>query len=680
MLRVNHWLILVLLALLAGCDDPAPETRLVFPPVSGTYSGDTLRFRGEVSFNAASRIEVSVRGEDIAPVSVSLNDTDNTFEADVELGGANVLDLTLTTENLRSNNTGVLPVRIDRNAFGVRSTAIVAWPDPDNGLQLVTTDVRLQALISVDSETGQRQILSSEERGLGPVFRQPTALNFQGGMLYLLDEALGVLRIDPLTGDRVLVSGVSVGEGVAFVAPRAMAIRDTEIVVADIGLDALIRVDLSTGDRQQVFAGRVDDDPIILSPKDIAFSSSQALLIADDSWRAIFSIDLVQGTVAVIANFEVGEGVSLALPRALLVANNDDLLVLDGGRDALLNVNPFTGDREIVSNNELSVGPGFDVPVDAALAGDQVFVTDNGARAIFSINLQTGARALISEVRQGQGLRLQAPFDVVVSGEDYILTDKAADALVEIDGGSGDRRILLDSSQALPFPGPDYANIDGNRLLFSYSRFDAPGLVLYHMTEDRAETLAAPGVGAGPLLILPTEPVYRRQTNEYLVFDAFEQHLLTINEQTLERRVLFDDQGESDLAFRNVAATTTNSGGDLWYLLDSVSSRVLSLDIDTGVRDLLFQAQAGRTLVEIEFDGERLLLLDQSSAAILALDITDRVITEISGASRGRGPAFERPLQMSVNSADQLAIVVDGALDAVFMVDLTSGERVIISH
>jgi len=55
-------LVLVLAVMLAGCDEPAPETRLIFPPTAGFYEGDAITLRGQVRFNAADRVAITVEG------------------------------------------------------------------------------------------------------------------------------------------------------------------------------------------------------------------------------------------------------------------------------------------------------------------------------------------------------------------------------------------------------------------------------------------------------------------------------------------------------------------------------------------------------------------------------------------------------------------------------------------
>jgi hypothetical protein len=79
------------------------------------------------------------------------------------------------------------------------------------------------------------------------------------GVIYLMDYAGTIVSVDPVTGDRTLVSGTFRGTGPALVAPVSMTSDAPDsVVVADRdhvpaspgkGRGALVRVDLATGDR-----------------------------------------------------------------------------------------------------------------------------------------------------------------------------------------------------------------------------------------------------------------------------------------------------------------------------------------------------------------------------------------------------------------------------------------------
>jgi streptogramin lyase len=74
------------------------------------------------------------------------------------------------------------------------------------------------------------------------------------GHLVVTDVGLNVvLRVDPDTGDRSIVSDTTTGRGAPFASPVRIAMEaDGHLVVVDSGLQAVIRVDPTSGDRTLV--------------------------------------------------------------------------------------------------------------------------------------------------------------------------------------------------------------------------------------------------------------------------------------------------------------------------------------------------------------------------------------------------------------------------------------------
>ena len=79
------------------------------------------------------------------------------------------------------------------------------------------------------------------------------------GSLVVVDSGLdAVVRVDPETGDRTIISrGIDpngvydmVGIGISFSLPRGIAVEENgSLVVVDSGEDTVVRVDPETGDR-----------------------------------------------------------------------------------------------------------------------------------------------------------------------------------------------------------------------------------------------------------------------------------------------------------------------------------------------------------------------------------------------------------------------------------------------
>ena len=88
--------------------------------------------------------------------------------------------------------------------------------------------------------------------GSGPDFGDPSDIAVEAsGDLVVVDRDLdAVVRVDPVTGDRTIVSDAGTGAGPAFVSPGSIAVEASgDLVVTDPALRAVVRVDPVTGDR-----------------------------------------------------------------------------------------------------------------------------------------------------------------------------------------------------------------------------------------------------------------------------------------------------------------------------------------------------------------------------------------------------------------------------------------------
>ena len=78
------------------------------------------------------------------------------------------------------------------------------------------------------------------------------ALDSANGRLVVVDNALdAVMLVDIATGNRAILSDATAGTGDAFVAPKdsALDLANNRVFVLDSVLDAVVAVDLTTGNR-----------------------------------------------------------------------------------------------------------------------------------------------------------------------------------------------------------------------------------------------------------------------------------------------------------------------------------------------------------------------------------------------------------------------------------------------
>ena len=238
---------------------------------------------------------------------------------------------------------------------------------------LVVVDSGLDAVVRVDPTTGDRTIISmiidpddpdDMGMGMGPVWELPRGIAVEeNGSLVVVDSVLDtVVRVDPETGDRTIISDNEMGIVPAFVNPSGIAVEENgSLVVVDYGLDAVVRVHPETGDRTIISNRRMGmgSGPDFLNPFGIAVEENGSLVVVDTSLKAVVRVHPTTGdreiiskridTVTKIDMNMVGSGPAFQSPSGIAVEPDGSLVVVDSGLDAVVRVDPETGDRTIIS-------------------------------------------------------------------------------------------------------------------------------------------------------------------------------------------------------------------------------------------------------------------------------------------------------------------------------------------
>jgi hypothetical protein len=115
-------------------------------------------------------------------------------------------------------------------------------------------------ILRIDPATGNRTLLTGAARGSGPAFAPfGVYVTIAGGVIYAVDPTGEVMSVDAVTGDRTLVSGATRGTGSMLVDPvsiapgpaGAVAVLDQNSAGGP-GASSLVQVDLASGDRSVV--------------------------------------------------------------------------------------------------------------------------------------------------------------------------------------------------------------------------------------------------------------------------------------------------------------------------------------------------------------------------------------------------------------------------------------------
>ena len=339
-------------------------------------------------------------------------------------------------------------VQVDGSLIVVESFSVLT---EKFGVQIES--LKLFAVIHVDPATGDRTVISGCREwtqelqctsmvGTGPNIR--LALDVvvgADGALMVVSAAQMVVRVDPVTGDRSILSGCSdpecsglVGQGpnFDFITGSIDVQGDGSLVVS--GLNEIYRVNPTTGDRTvisgcrrnakefELCADHVGTGPEFLFLGTIASLSDGSLVATDSARGSIVRVTLPSGNRTVITTAEIGKGPSLQqenddIPPIGVAVQSDHSLVtvMTGPSEAvfvndrielslsgLVKVDPTTGDRTLLSGcgrncdrrSQIGSGPDLLFPRTTLVEADgSVLVA--GFVNVLRINLSTGERSVV---------------------------------------------------------------------------------------------------------------------------------------------------------------------------------------------------------------------------------------------------------------------------------------------
>jgi streptogramin lyase len=259
---------------------------------------------------------------------------------------------------LVSNQIGGVPRQIAR--------------DSDNTFLLTLSGVDFPVILRVDPASGQLLIVSSGGSRLdrnvpiigdGPPFFGPVGLIREpSGQLIVSNQEISVLyRVDPVTGDRTILSGPSQGEGPAFLGPTKQLAREADgtlLVVVGAsspgGDGAIFRVNPVTGDRSILSSADVGEGPTLGEPEGIVLDDGGSLFVSDSAQATILQIDPSSGDRTIISGPFTGEGEVPNFPAGLTFDTLVRLLVTD--RSIIYSIDLTTGDRTVIAAPQVGGG------------------------------------------------------------------------------------------------------------------------------------------------------------------------------------------------------------------------------------------------------------------------------------------------------------------------------------
>ncbi|PON19419.1 hypothetical protein C2W62_02910 [Candidatus Entotheonella serta] len=298
---------------------------------------------------------------------------------------------------------------------------------------MVVTGGDFGILIRVEPQNGDRTRVSSS-----PVFARPMSIVVAAdGTLMEAAYFLGaVVQIDPVTGDRTIISGCTlrdadlvcigelIGEGPPFSTPTSLVEVEGRLLVLDIVHDAVIEVDVTTGNRT-IVSGCTSVQQITCTdeligagapftkPTDMTVHPNSRLIVTDTFPSAVIEVDPLSGDRTIISGGQVDRGNGPRFrsgddgPRAVAVESDGNLVVVD--RSRVIRFDPGTGHRSVVTGctefesarcigDFIGTGPRFASPQGLTVEADgSLIVVDSRLEAVFRVDPNGGNRTIVSK-------------------------------------------------------------------------------------------------------------------------------------------------------------------------------------------------------------------------------------------------------------------------------------------
>ncbi len=548
---------------------------------------------------------------------------------------------------------------------------------------LVVLDHRERAVFVVDADSGERVILSGgeggNEVGAGPAFSSqafhmagagpefcPASLADRFANCALVMENFGLVKVvDLATGERVPVLQNAVVDSPNFVRIHTLVVDDNStcatvlpdsnqcLIAVDPRLNAVLAVDLDTGERAVLSGSARGNGPELNSPKALVLldashctsvlpSATRCAFVTNESERNVFAIDLTSGDRALLSSADRGVGPNFSFIDELIFDPvNQRVLAIDEDRDSPIVIDSVTGDRSFALDHQIGSGPELkdtsglsplnNAQCETILGSTGIpcaFIIDESTPQLLAINLATGDRIVISDDQRGEGPSFRRVLTAIV------------------DEGNSCASLLLGVSHCALM-------MDTDDRLFVVDLENGDRAVLSETLEDTQLR-----VGRSAAIAEDCSAIVAGATRCVLIVSRNNGGLFAIDLTTGSRSVISDSTRGDGTNFDFLAGILVDENNHCADVLPEAN--VCALGIDT---------------------------FSDPDASVIAVDLETGDRAAFSADSRGEGPSLNLPLGISAAdeafcqthlSSDACILVLDEIIGALFAIDLATGDRTII--
>lgn len=673
---------------IAVLDSPAPGIDITFPFTHARYSDPIISVSGRIDHPQPENVVVSAR---VGADSVNGEVTDDAFSIkDIAIAGSEQFTLTVTASH-PGGDTTVQTITLSREPELTDVPRMVL--DAARG-RIVMVDRYTASVVATPLDGSARVIVSGKYVGTGPALVAPVALTLdtQSDALFVVDDELGALfRVDLATGDRTLISARTRGTGPSLGTPTEMdfdSIRG-RVIVSDEN-QGVLAIDPISGDRRLV-SSAASPGPQIYFHRGIGFDAVRDRYLVHDS-ASLFAVNPVTGARTMLSDWLADPSYG-RLFRGMSIASEAGAVFLgEEMSDGVLRIDLSSGLRQQVTSSGLPApwsfpvvgsGPPLQYSNDVVFdpAQGRLFVMEGEYADPLMEIAANGDRSVIRNAALGAGVNFRSPSGIEydVTRHTLLVADYVADTVVEIDVASGNRTLIHGPAGGRGSINDDPLDVASHPGTGLFYVVDFQTRSLYSVDSNTAVrvTIADPSTGTGPPLSRPERIEIDAEGNVAYVADS--GAVFAVNPMNGERRVLTATSGSARLA------------------LDSAHRRLYVADRDGALRvvDLaggaITQIGGGAdisfmSVADIAYDSltNRILRVDDYPARLYSVDVTTGAKSVVSGQinsvqKAGHGPELIWPRGVTLDAQRRVAFITDDAYDGIIAVDLRTGDRQLIA-
>jgi cysteine-rich repeat protein len=612
----------------------------------------------------------------------------------------------------------------DHHGHGVRfqRPEVIAIDDMDDRAFVI--DAENDTIVAIDLQTGDRSLLEdSSDGGIAFVSPRDMAMDPDRGRLLVVDAVRDeLIAVDLQSGTRTVVTLENAGTGATarfYLGDIDIPKKPPEDPIRTHPADP-DPVDPSPGVDPEPIQPEPSEPPLLTpgSPCDPAGASLHnpvGIIVKDD--RAFIN-DECQRVISVnLTNRQIVGRCHQIPTGVVMLPREQDVLIFDPGLLEVFSIDLTDCSRmdEEMPSLDSSDALGLVAPGNMAIdsAGNRAIVIDTFFQELFILDLSSddlSSDHTLTSLRggsTGMGPRLWGPRGLAVDWEQeraYVV-DQRIDALFRIDLQDGTRTIVSDMA-AQPLENPRGITLDpnGKDVLIVDVRDandgqggsdDQGALIAVDRESGDCRTISGPDriggqvQGAGLGLRRPLDIAAMKDRNVAYVVDWGLNALFEIDLETGDRTVVSDEEHGSGPPIAGPLGIALDNGGLHAYVTLQEGGAVLKIDLETGDRTVVSDEAKGLgpflhvpmdIALDSSADDHEILILDLDIEGVVSVDAESGDRMGISGALIGSGPLLTGVASIAIDAVRDLALLVDAHLNALVLVDLVTGDRVIVSR